>query len=405
MRRRSFLALAASLPLLRLPRPAAARTAQTPVAAGGDAELMALLRLLPDDVLLDDGQVRYANYGRQIAAMGFGDQRARLDFETWLEAARELGVPSAMDRAPVDAIWRDSLGFDARDLNLLLERTSISGTITIMRGTLGALTPARLGGMGYEPVETDGVTWYTIGDVNLLATDHYIHTLHMGYLRHMAILDDGTVVGTTETDAMERVLALHAGKTGSFAEGRGAALASSPDDLVLAEIEDGASLMPDLDPELVARLPRSDGKTEAEVAAELELDREEVARMPRIDLALLGLTAGWTREELRPANDAPRSRAVAVLVPADRADAEMIAETVTRRLTTEAMPESARIDEPSWVEAFPGMVIETAPGGTSVVVELTPVDGVPSTLLNHLRDLTHLPIFYWIGASADTDSG
>jgi len=88
---------------------------------------------------------------------------------------------------------------------------------------------------------------------------------------------------------------------------------------------------------------------------------------------------------------------VAVLVPKDPADAELVAETVTRRLTTEAMPESARIDEQSWVEAFPEMVVETAPGGVSVVVELTPVDGVPSTLLKRLRDLGHLPIFYWDG--------
>lgn len=84
--------------------------------------------------------------------------------------------------------------------------------------------------------------------------------------------------------------------------------------------------------------------------------------MPPIDLALPGVTAGWTRQELRPANDAPRSRAVAVLVPEGPVEAEMIAETVTRRLTTETMPESALIDERSWVEAFPEMVIEPASG-------------------------------------------
>lgn len=42
-----------------------------------------------------------------------------------------------------------------------------SGSVTIMRGAHDALSPARLAQMGYERVETDGVTWYTIGDVNL----------------------------------------------------------------------------------------------------------------------------------------------------------------------------------------------------------------------------------------------
>ncbi len=393
MRRRSFLAAAVSLPLLMLR--GQARAVQTPVAGVGDPDLMDLLRLLPGDVLRDGDRVRYVNYARQLEAMGGGVTRTHVDFERWREAARELGVPSAMDRAPMDAIWRDSLGFDVRDLDLLLERLSTSGTISIMRGALDALSPARLAQMGYERVETNGVAWYTIGDVNLLETDHMIHRLHLGHLRHVAMLDGGTVVGASETVEMERVLAVHAGETGSFADGRGAALAAAPGDLALAEIQDGLSLVPDLDPELVARLPRSDGKTEAEVAAELELVREEAARMPPIDLALLGVTAGWTREELRPANDAPRSRAVAVIAPADPADAEMIAETITRRLTTEAMPESALVDEPSWVAAFPEMAVDSAPGGASVVVELTPVDGVSSTLLMRLHGLTHLPILYW----------
>jgi hypothetical protein len=241
IRRRSFLALPASLPLLSLA--GSARAAQTPVATG-DTDLMDLLRLLPDDALL--------------------------------------------------------------------ESTSVSGSITILRGALDALSTARLAQMGYERIETDDAAWYTIGEVNLLEADHDIHRLHLGYLRHVAMLDDGTVVGTSEPGAMEHVLALHAGE---------------------------------------------------------------------------GI---------------PPSRAVAVIVPEDPVDAEMFAETVTRRLTSEAMPESARVDARSWVEAFPVMVIETAPGGGSVVVELTPVDGVPSTLLTHLRDLTHLPIFYWVGEHSDS---
>lgn len=399
MRRRSFLVLAATLPMLSLSRSA---VAQTPAVTDDHTSLMSMLRLLPDDALEDDAWIRYGNQAHQLATMGVANDR---DPQTWLDAIRELGVPAAMERALMDPIWRDSLGFDARGIDAFLERQSLSGSVTIMRGMFDAVIPARWTSMGYVPVETNGITWYTIGDANLLELDHYIHRLHLGHLRHLVKLDAGTVVGTNDEVGMERILALHAGASGSFADGHGAALATAPDDLVLATITGSAALVPDLDPELVARLPRSDGKSDAEVAAEIAQDREEAARMPQLNLALLGATAGWIRHAPSAGDAITPSRAVAVIVPEDPVDAEMVAETIGRRLTTQTMPESALIDEQSWVEAFPETVVTTASGGESVTVELTPVDGVPSTLLIKLRNLRHLPIFYWSGAEANADSG
>lgn len=390
MRRRSFLSMTASLALA----PLAGRIgAQTPTAPS-TTDVMALLRLVPDDALKVPWYVRYADYGLQLSTMGIGSDRANLEFDTWIDAVRELNVPSAMERAPSDPLWRDSFGFDVRDIDLLLELTTVSTSITIMHGAIGMLTPARLRLMGYVPVETSGVTWYTIGDVNLLETDHYIHVLHLGYLRHVALLDDRTVVGTSDTTAMEQVLALHAGGPGSFAEGRGASLISEPPGLVSATIVDGTELVPTLDSDTVARLPEAEGMTEEQIEAHVSQVREHVARMPPIDLALLGLTAGRMRGEVP--GPAARSRAVAVIVPSDPVDAEMVAETITRRLTTETVPESALIGERSWVDAFPVMDIDTAPGGERVVVTLTPADDVPSNRLIHLLWRRDLSLFFWI---------
>jgi hypothetical protein len=395
MRRRSFLALAASLALVPLRE--ATLAAQTPAAVDGDTALMAMLRLLPGD---PPGQlgVRYANFAVQRAALGIAETGVDIDPETWVAAMRAPMMAPGSMADPMDPMWREGLGFDLRDVDQMAEVGASDTSILILTGQFDAptLTAAWEAG-GYTPVETGGVTWHTLGADNVLFNpDVPLSDWHLGMLSHLAVLDGATIVGTAKRVDMERVLALRAGEGGSFADGLGAPLAAAPNDLAVGWIVDGAELVMVTDPlATMSNNPNVPADVQERMATQAAEMVEEAPRMPPITLALVGAMAGtFDADAAASFPDAPRGHAVAVVVPATAADAEMVAETATRRLTTLSAPVG---DDPvgrPYTEIFPEMAIETLPAG-AVVADLTPASDVPSSLLIRLLQARQMSFLYW----------
>jgi len=252
---------------------------------------------------------------------------------------------------------------------------------------------------GYAATETDGVPWYTLGEDTFITFDDPVHTMHLGSLSHLALLDDGTIAGTARRADMERVLALHGGAAEtSLADGPAGALAAAPADLAVGWIVGGGKLMLALDP--LASMPNNPNvpaDVQERMATQAAEMAEEAPRMPTIAMALVGATAGAATQVTAEAFPGVQGgRAVAVVVPASTADAAMVAETVTRRLTTEAILGVEQFMGVSYADAFPGMVVDVSPEGV-VIVDLTPADDVPATLLTDLLQRGLLTILAWGG--------
>jgi hypothetical protein len=396
MRRRSFLALTASLALVPLAR---TTTAQTPVAVDGDTGLMALLRLLPDDAPGDTG-IRYADYSRQLAALGIAETGAGIDPDAWNAAmGASLMIPSSM-AVPLDPMWREGLGFDLRDVDQMVETGASDESILLLNGRFDAasLTAAWEAG-GYTPTETGGVTWHTLGADNVLFDPEVpLSDWHLGALSHLALLEDGTVVGTAKRAAMEQVLALHAGEGQSFADGSGASLAAAPADLAVGWIVDGTALIAVGDPlAAMANNPNVAADVQERLATQAAEMAEEAPRMPPIALALVGATAGVaTALTAERFTEGPKARAIVVAVPQREADGAMVAETVTRRLTTLAIPVTGLFGGTPYAEAFPGMVVETTPTG-AVVIALEPAPEMYAGDVIRLMQAGQLSILFWGG--------
>lgn len=397
MRRRSFLALAASLALLHPRGPALA--AQTPAAVAGDAGLLPLLRLLPDGPLGETG-LKYADYAAQRAALGIADTGEDIDPDAWTAAmGSSVMIPNAM-AVPVDPMWREGLGFDLRDVDRMVDRGPSDASILLLAGRFDAatLTAAWEAG-GYTPVDTGGVRWHTLGADNVLFDPEVpLSDWHLGALSHLALLDGETVVGTATRADMERVLALHAGEGTSAAAGQAAAMAAAPADLAVGWMVDGTALLAIGDP--LATLPNNPNvpaDVQERIATQAAELAEEAPRMPPIALALAGATAGAATALTAEAfPEAPAGRAVAVLVPERAGDAAMVAETVTRRLTTMTISGPENYGGRPYAEVFPGMVVETTPDG-AVVIDLEPAAGVPAALLMDLMARRQLAIVVWGG--------
>ena len=388
MRRRSFLALAASLALIS--HRGAALAAQTPVPAG-DTPLMSLLRRLPGDALGDVG-IRVANYDAQLAARGVAGGGSGLDPEAWRAAISERTMlPLAMSD-PLNPAWREGLGFDLRDVAAMAEVGPSDASILLLTGRFDAALPAAWAAAGYAPTETAGMTWYTLGEDNVLDFEDPLGLLHLGTLSHLALLD-GTVAGTAKQADMERVLAVAGGDGASFGDGPGASLAAAPADLADGWIVAGTVLVATGDP--LAAMPSNPNvpaDVQERLATQAAYAAEGAPRMPPIALALVGTIAGGAGA----AADLPQPHAVAVVMPADPADAAMVAETVTRRLTTESLLGGDGLLGRPWTDAFTAMSVETAPSG-AVVIDLTPAEGVPADLLVTLVQQRNLSILYWAG--------
>jgi hypothetical protein len=307
--------------------------------------------------------------------------------------------PSSMV-APMDPMWREGLGFDLRDVDQMAEIGASDTSILLLTGRFDAasLTAAWEAG-GYAPVETGGVTWHTLGEDNVLFDpDIPLSDWHLGALSHLALLDDATIVGTAKRADMERVLALRSGEGRSFADGPGAALAATPDDLVVGWVVDGAALVAVGDPlAAMANNPNVPADVQERLATQAAEMAEETPRMPPIALALVGATAGTLDADSAGSfPDAPRGHAIAVVVPVDAADAEMVAETATRRLTTQSAPAG---DDPvgrPYTDLFTDMVVDTSPAG-AVVVVLAPAGDVASSVLIRLLQSRQLSFLAWGG--------
>jgi hypothetical protein len=396
MRRRSFLSVVATLALI--PRWESALAAQTLPAVDGDTGLMAMLRLLPDEPL-DELGVRYANYETQRASVGIEETGADIDPDRWNTAMRaSLMYPSSMG-APMDPMWREGLGFDLRDVAQMAEVGPSDTTILVLSGQFDApsLTAAWEAG-GYTSVETSGMAWYTLGEDNVIFDpDIPLSTYHVGMLSHLALLDDTIIVGTAQRVDMERVLSLHEGEGRSFTAGSGAkVVAAAPEDLAVGWIVDGAALMQVGDPLTAMQnnlsVPADVQERLATQAAEMA---EETPRMPPIALALVGVTAGALDADAGVSfPDAPRGHAVAVVVPRNDADVETVAETVTRRLTTQDVPVGNNPAGVPYTELFTDVVVETSSNG-AVVVDLTPGSDVASTQLIRLLQHRQLSFLSW----------
>ena len=396
MRRRSFLTLAASLVLI--PVRESALAAQTPVAVDGGTGLMDVLRLLPDDPV-DEGGVRYADYAAQRAALGIEETGVDIDPDRWSTAMRvALMVPSSM-LEPMDPICREGLGFDLRDVAQMAEVGPSDQSILVLRRQFDApsLTAAWEAG-GYAPVERGSTTWYTLDDDNVLFDPEIpLSDYHLGMLSHLALVDDGMIVGTAQRADMERVLARQEGEGRSFADGSGATVvAAALDDLAVGWIVAGAALMPIGDPLMaIASNPNVPADVQERLATEATELAEATPQMPPITLALVSATAGALDPDAGASfPNAPRGHAVAVVVPEDDADADTVAETVTRRLATQSAPVGEDPAGRPYTELFADVVVETAPNG-AVVVDLTPGSGVNSSLLIHLLGQRRLSFLDW----------
>lgn len=391
MRRRSFLAMAASLPLLPFARPA---MAQTPVAVEGDSNLMALLRLLPGDAFSERG-IQYADFAGQRAALGIAETGADIDPDTWIAAMPDGLTRSLAMPLPFDPVWREGLGFDLRDVDRMLEARTQEGNILLLAGQFDAasLMPA-WEAEGYIGVETNGVTWYTLGGDNVMFDPAFpLSNWHVGMLSHVALLEGTTFVGTAMRADMERVLALHAGEAGSFGDGPGAALASVPTDLGAGFIVEGGELGSWAEAAILdnPNVPEAINERLATQAAQWT----EQWPMPPIAMALAGVTAGVATTATAEAfPDAPRARAVVVAVPERAADATMVAEYATQRLTMLRVHMGAPYGEELYADLFPEMAVDVTADG-AVILDLTPAEGVPAALLNTLLQWGMLSILYW----------
>lgn len=367
--------------------------AQTPVPAGDDT-LLSLLHLMPED-RIDGSGVWYRNYEIQLSTLGIAEERAGIDPETWSAAMREVPAPVAMTD-PMAAIWRESLGFDARDLDAVLEGGVPPHTVTILRGDFDVdAMPALWEGAGYTATETDGVTWHTLGRDNVLDMDHPLHGLHRGMFSHLVLLDDRTVVGTDTRADLERVIALHHGGEGSLADGPAAALADAPSDLVYGGVVDGSFLTPILDAEQILGAGGASDAAIAQIEVLLAEVEAEARRMPPIALALVGVTAGQIASESD--SNGPRSRAVALLVPVDPATAGSVVDVVAERAETTELPFDSHLRGRQYADLFEAVTVEVSANGTSVIVDLVPQPDVPATLPIDLLARRQLSLFYWVG--------
>lgn len=407
MRRSTCITIVVALVATAAARPAGTAGQATPAPiTDGEGSLASMLALLPAEPL-GGGQITYADIAGQLAAVNVpaepttDDERGR-----WIAATEGLMFPSDAPRMGTEA-WREELGYDLFDVDQAVEHAAPPYVVTILRGRFDETAlPQTWDRAGYQPVEINGTTYYSIGEDFELDFSSDRGRLALAHLNNVALLDGGLLVASSARHGVEGVIRARAGAEPSMADDVSIAplLRSVPPDLVSAVIVPGASLMGGFDPINVFDQSGTPGVPEIPdieaIATQVAATEAELRRMPPIVAALIGATAGGPLRSpgggtpVASAADLPTARLVAAVTTISPAAAETAAAVITDRLATHPLPPYAPVPvEGDYADLFPERTVAAVPGEPVALVELVPAPGVPRSILTNLlfsRTLTFL---------------
>jgi hypothetical protein len=359
-----------------------------------------MMSMLPAQPL-DNGQVTYADVAGQREALGaVAIPASEGEREAWFAATQGLALPANGLKMATDN-WKEIFGFDLYDVDQAVEFSAPPNVVTIMRGRFdeAALIQA-WEQQGYQPVEFQGTTYYSVADDFEIDVSSPRSQLALASMNKLALIDGEYLVASSAQSGVEGVIQARDGTRPSMADDIAIAplVRTIPSDLVSAVIVAGSAFAGGFDPASILDMEGTPGPPDVDaIATQIAEAEEEARRMPIVAAGLLGMTAGRTTlsaGEATPAATpatAPTAKLIAAVTTTSPTDAEAAAAVIDDRLANQAAPEQA--GGRSYADLFPERTVSAVPGEPVVIAELTPgPETSPSILLNLLfsRGLTFL---------------
>ncbi|HYI26149.1 MAG TPA: hypothetical protein VD767_12130, partial [Thermomicrobiales bacterium] len=154
-------------------------------------------RLADGSLPLDD-IATYADIARWMAARGIATPASITDpaFAAWSAELAVLAIPDTLRASGLDPAWDAAYGFSLLDVQQVLQVGQAPDYVVIMRG---AFDPAALQAAwvasGYQPVELEGVTAWSLTPGDTIDLSPAASRPAMGSLNNIVLLEDGTLVG------------------------------------------------------------------------------------------------------------------------------------------------------------------------------------------------------------------
>jgi hypothetical protein len=337
----------------------------------------------------------YADVAAQLAAVGVTPPQNRAAFEadpSWGAAIRGLALPDVISSRVLVPEWRETMGFDAFQIDQSLEVGEPPNMTTVLRGRFDEEElRAAWARAGYREVEVDGVRVASLAADGEVDLQNPVNRLALARLNNAAFLADGTLVYASTLDALRATIAVTAGREPSLADrvDVAALLGSVEAELASALLLSGSAVgggAPAIDQLLT---PETDRGALATALAEID-------RMPPVSLLVIGVTAGGPvgarggpeATATPPPADQPWARVEIGALMLNDGAAQAAAEVVAERLATE----STNRGRP-YAELFPRRSVRIAASAPVVLIELIPAGEVPAGIWLRLvfeRDLRFL---------------
>jgi hypothetical protein len=300
----------------------------TPVLVVGD-RLAEMLHLVPDVMASADAPetqiVAYADLATQAETIGIPRPTSIDDenFVRWSYSLETLFFPELFLQSSLSARWQELIGFDILDLDQTVE-IGEPPTRTLLRGRFDhAEIEAAWARLGYQMIEVDGLTIASFNADGEFDIDSELGRYAFSRFNNAAFLPDGTLAYAPTLDGLRELIAVAQGSVPS-----------------LGDRDDVSALVNAMDKPLVSALLTTGDflRYDSLLGPVADQVTPFPEQMPKIDLALFGVTAGGPisrpMTQASPTLGIPNaSFEIALLVPSD-ADAAKAAEVAIDRVAT-----------------------------------------------------------------------
>lgn len=342
-------------------------------------------RLADGSLPLDDVAM-YADIATWMTGAGLHAPTDRGDpaLAAWEAELRHLALPASLVERGLDPVWRATYGFDLPQVHQVLVVGQAPDFVFIMRG---AWNPAELQNAwvasGYQAVEIDGVTVWTLSPDDTIDLSSQASRPAMGALNNVTLLDDGTLIAAARMSRMGPLLQAASGGPALIDRPEVAAMFAPGSDherLVSAVISKGSLLERVPDSSSVDPAATPVATPAAQDVFDLIRARAGVSPMPEADLVLIGIY---------PIGEEGDAGAVELVIAYDSADdAEAAARLIEQRLLIGASDVTGR----PFGQRLGGAVVSIGRGG-----DADSTVRIEATLLLGRDD--------WIDMLADRDLG
>jgi hypothetical protein len=372
-------------------------------AAGG---LSAMLPHVPASLLAPASGVAYWTYAiyadvaSQLAALGIPAPRRddTAGHRRWWFALSGFALPIHTSTT-IHPSWHDVFGWTMHEVDQSLEYVDAGERVMILRGNFDFdLIRSSLERSRYRPIAIDGGTIYSLFPDRHIDWGNQASHLMTGDLNNLALMDNGTLVGTGPLNALEQALSVGQDAAPSLAADEGTAmlLSAVEEPLATAVVIPGTALdyiglTPDGKVVENPNVPSQFASRIAEMAEATDASLE----MPPIKLVLMGMTAGGPPSHFlssgsaaTPTVDSPAATIWAYVLFKSSEDAELAVLVLRERLA------ALRI-MPPWLDftGFEREIVRTAPGQPVVILSLG--GGIARFRWQVMLLTGALPLFAW----------